>query len=112
MISDDIRARIAALERDNERIVETIETCRKAMVIAKAAMLTGAAAFSADIFNLIRLPAAIVLASIAAIIGGIVFYGASRSTRLEAEQKAKSHDIERARLIDMLDLHDSHTTLH
>ena len=111
-INDDIRERIGRLEREGETLAETIESCRKAMTLSQIAMCLGGVAFIVDLFGLLRLPAAMVLVSIAAVIGGIVFFGSNHSTRLEAENRARAIDSERAQCIDKLELFDSGATLH
>lgn len=112
MSGDDIRDRIGALEREAERNDALIGSCRKAMTLAKAAMTLGAAIFFAGLTGALNPPPAASLAAIAAMIGGVVFYGSNRSTRLEAEATAKAIDKQRSECIDRLDLFDASHTLH
>lgn len=111
-INDDIRERIARLERESENLAGTIESCRKAMSLAQIAMAIGALAFIADISGLLRLPAATIFVAIAAMIGGVVLYGTNHSTRLEATNRARAIELERARCIDQLELFDSGASVH
>ncbi len=102
MNSGDLPARIDNLERRAAGLAQTIETCRKAMLIAKAVMTLGAAAFAADLLGLLRLAPALTLSSIGAVIGGIVVFGSHHSTRLEAEAQLRALEQERGGLIDGL----------
>ena len=112
MMNDHIRERIASLEKAGEAVAETLESCRKAALLAQSGMAIGALAFAIGLFGIVQIPVAVMLAAFAAMIGGFVLYGSNRSTRMEAEQKAQALQRERAQWIDKLELFDAGASLH
>jgi hypothetical protein len=99
----DAQARIDAIERETERLGEVIESCSKGMQIAKALMTIGALCLLTGLIGLLQLNAAASVMSFGAIIGGIVWYGSSHSTRLEARERLVKINAERSKAIDTLD---------
>ncbi len=103
VIFEDSRDLIERLEREGERVAERMETCRKAMLIARAMILVGAALFLVDLLGFVRLAPTLALLGLGGAIAGIVIYGAHHSTRVEADEQLRKIETERARLIDGLE---------
>ena len=91
---DDPHEQIARLEAQIEALAETIEGCRKIMLVAKVAMAGGA----------IRPDLAVLSGATAAVLGGIVLLGSNRSTTDQALARMRKAEAARAGLIDRLEL--------
>lgn len=104
--SDDPHSRILALEREIENLNEYAEHCRKAMQVSRGAIAAGALIFVGSVTGLLGGPSGIaVIGGFAAMIGGIVWLGASKSSGEEARAGLQRAQAELARAIDELGLH-------
>jgi hypothetical protein len=84
MSSDETQARLAEIDDKLHRLQDLIETCRKGMLLSRAAILAGAILF---LLNLaFASPPSLVLGLVffTAIIAGIVWLGANKSSREQA----------------------------
>jgi hypothetical protein len=95
---------IAELETQIETLADTIEGCRKIMLVAKVAMAGGALLVVAMLAGAIRTDLASLSGATAAVLGGIVLLGSNRSTADQALTKMKKAEAARAELIDRLEL--------
>lgn len=105
---DDPRDEIARLEERIEELADTIESCRKLILMAKIAIAGGALAMLAILFGALRLDVVILTAAMAAFLGGIVLFGSNTSTAKQALAEMKRAETARAELIDRLDLRVVH----
>jgi len=105
MVDGDLRDQIAQLEAETEELADTIEWCRKAMLVAKVVIGAGAIWLLAYFVGVVGFVPAAMVGAIAAIIGGVVAYGSNASTSKEAAEAMKDAERLRSELIDRLDPH-------
>jgi hypothetical protein len=85
MSEDEAQSRLADIEERIEHLRDEAESCRKGMVAARAAIVAGGLLFVTDLAGLIASPSLLLaLFSFTAIIGGIVWLGANKTSRDEA----------------------------
>jgi hypothetical protein len=85
MSDDETQSRLSELEERIEHLRDEIESCRKGMLVARAAMLAGSVLFVINLIGLIAPPSLLLaLFAFTAIIGGIVWLGANKTSRYEA----------------------------
>ena len=104
----DPRDEIARLEERIEELADTIESCRKLILMAKIAIAGGALAMLAILFGALRFDLVILTAAMAAFLGGIVLFGSNTSTAKQALAEIKQAERARAELIDRLELRVIH----
>ena len=92
--------RIADLEERIEDLRADIDRCRKSMTLAKVAILGGFLGMAAAAAGVAGSGPTIFLFGIAASLGGLVGFGATRSTMLETRAKLRSLDDMRSMLTD------------
>ena len=80
MADGDLHEQIAQIEFDIEQLAQTLEKCRKAILFSKVAIGAGAIWILAYLVGAIRFDPTMMIAAIAAVIGGVVFYGSNSST--------------------------------
>src|SRR5258707_13039769 len=85
MSDDSSGNQISRLEERIEALAGTIEGCRKYMLFSKIAMAGGALWWLALFVGLVWFDAAAMIASLAAILGGIVAYGSNDRTLQDAK---------------------------
>ena len=90
MADGDLSDQIARIEGDIEQLAETLDRCRKAMLLAKVAIAAGAIWVLAYFLGAIRFEAATMIGATAAIIGGIVVLGSNSSTSKQTTAAMKS----------------------
>ncbi|MGB8059785.1 MAG: hypothetical protein WCF75_24615 [Pseudolabrys sp.] len=103
MADGDLHEQIAQIESDIEQLAQTLEKCRKAILFSKVAIGAGAIWILAYLVGAIRFDPTMMIAAIAAVIGGVVFYGSNSSTSKEAAAAMKDAERLRAELIDRVD---------
>lgn len=103
MANCDLPDQIARLEVDIEQLAETLERCRKAMLVAKVAIGAGAIWILAYAIGVVMFGPATMIGAIAAVVGGVVLYGSNASTSKEAAAAMADAERLRAGLIDKLD---------
>src|SRR5262249_39864655 len=101
---DDPREQIARLEAQIEALAETVESCRKIMLLAKIAIVGGALLVLAMLVGAVRPELASLSGATAALLGGIVLLGSNKSTAEQALAKMKKAEAARTSLIDRLEL--------
>jgi hypothetical protein len=104
MIDADPHDQIAQLETQIESLAETVEGCRKIMLVAKVAMAGGAILVLAMLLGAVRTDLASLSGATAAVLGGIVLLGSNRSTADQALARMRKAEAARAELIDRLEL--------
>ena len=100
----DLHEHIARLEIRIEDLAETIERCRKAILIAKIVLVLGAIVIITMMLGLIRFDPVGVLAAITGVIGGTVVFGSNTSTLEQTSAALKAAEAERVELIGRIDL--------
>jgi hypothetical protein len=100
----DLREEIVRLEADIEQFAETIESCRKLMLIAKSAMALAALLVLGAVLGAITLDPAVLIAAFGIILGGIVVYGSNTSTLEQAVVATKAAELRRSELIGQIEL--------
>ena len=100
----DPHEQIAQLETQIESLAETVEGCRKIMLVAKVAMAGGAILVLAMMLGAVRTDLASLSGATAAVLGGIVLLGSNRSTADQALARMRKAEAARTELIDRLEL--------
>ena len=101
-IEEDPAVQIARLEAEIERLARVAESCRKVILAAKVALVLGALVLLVTIAGIIRVNQLVVLAAIAAILGGIAAAGSNSRTLREATANIRAAEGRRAELIGAL----------
>ena len=97
---------IADLEAEIDELADAAERCRKVIVLARVAAGVGGVLFAITLVGLFRSgPTALVLA-ITAVLGGLALFGSHTSTRDQILTKIRAREARRAQLIGELDLRD------
>ena len=104
MSTDDLRDQILRIEADIENHAETLDGCRKAMLLSKVAIAAGAICLSAYLLGAVWLNAVAVIGAMAAVIGGVVVFGSNLTTSNQTTTAIKTLERHRAELIDMINL--------
>jgi len=104
MADGDSSDQIARIEADIEQLAESLDRCRKAMLLSKVAIAAGAIWVLGYFLGAIRFEAATMIGAIAAIMGGIVVLGSNSSTSKQTTAAMKAAETQRAELIDTVDL--------
>jgi len=100
----DVREEIVRLEADIEQFAETIESCRKLILLAKIAVALAATAIAAGVLGLITLDPAILIGAFGVVLGGLVVFGSNTSTLEQAKAATKAAELRRSELIGQIDL--------
>jgi hypothetical protein len=100
----DLREEIVRLEADIEQFAETIESCRKLMLIAKAAIALAALLILGAVLGAITLDPAVLIAAFGIALGGIVVFGSNTSTLEQAVAATKAAELRRSELIGRINL--------
>jgi hypothetical protein len=104
MPDGDLREHILRLEEEIEQLAETLERCRKLVLMAKVAIVIGAILIVAMTLGAIRSDAMAMIGAIAAVVGGTVVYGSNASTAKQTADAMKAAEARRAELIGNIDL--------
>ena len=104
----DLHQQIADLEAEIDALSDAAERCRKSMIVAKAAVVTGILLFGASLLGLIRSDAIILVVGIAVTVAGIGFFGSSRGTLDQLAEKIRVREARRTEIIDGMDLRTIH----
>jgi hypothetical protein len=100
----DLRDEIVRLEAEIEQLAETIESCRKLIVIAKAAMSLAGVLIVAALLGAINLDPALLIAAFGVVLGGIVVFGSNTSTLEQAMAATRAAELRRSQMIGKIDL--------
>ena len=104
MDDGDPRDEIVRLEAKIEQLAGVIESCRKIIAVSRAAIVVGAILLVAIMLGALRLDPTMLIASIAAVIGGIVLLGSNSRTSDDATAALRTAEARRAELIGAIDL--------
>ena len=98
----NLHDQILRLEANIEDLAEMVERCRKVILISKIAIAAGGIWLLAITLGAIRFDAVGMIASMALVIGGIVFFGSNTSTSKQTTVAIKAAEARRAELIDKI----------
>lgn len=98
--SDDI----ARIEEHIESLRDSIARCRKLALAAKCLIGAGASVLIITVMGLIPFSAGLVIAALAAVIGGIVLAGSNATTTREIEARLHNSELMRAEMIEQMGL--------
>jgi hypothetical protein len=104
MPDGDLREQILRFEEEIEQLAETLERCRKLLLMSKAAISVGAILIIAMMLGAIRSDAIGMVGALAAVVGGTVVYGSNASTAKQTADAMKAAEARRAELIGSIDL--------
>lgn len=102
-MSDTARDEISQIEARLEELAGVAERCRKIILASKVAVAIGGALLLATVFGLFT-SSELAIASIAAVLGGIVSLGSNVSTQRQTLAAIADAESLRANLIDGIDL--------
>jgi hypothetical protein len=101
---DERRDEIVDLEARIEQLVAAIQSCAKFILLSRIAIVVGGAFLLALVIGAIRFDPMIMIAAIAAVLGGIVALGSNRATSEQAKAALRAAEQRRAELIGAIDL--------
>ena len=114
-MNDDItREDIARIEERIEDLQEQVARCRKLSLAAKIAIVAGSAWRALTVLSLVPFASFMLVAAMAAVIGGIVLLGSNATTWKQTEAALQASEAMRAEWIGRLDLRvvEERPTLH
>src|SRR5215471_3213279 len=100
----DLHEQILHIEAHIEELSDTIERCRKIILISKAAIAAGGILILATIIGAVGFDPTILIGAIAAVIGGTVVFGSNTSTLKQTSADMKAAEAHRTELISRMDL--------
>jgi hypothetical protein len=104
MDAGDVHEDISRLELHIEQLANTIERCRKIILISKIAVAVGGMVILGLMLGAIRFNPVAMIGAMAVAIGGIVVFGSNTSTLKHATAEMKAAETRRAELIGRIDL--------
>ncbi|MFL4983212.1 MAG: hypothetical protein ACJ8EN_06485 [Xanthobacteraceae bacterium] len=104
MSTGELHEDISRLELRIEQLANTIERCRKIILVAKIAIAVGGALILALLLGAIRFNPVALIAATTLAIGGIVVFGSNTSTSKQAAADLSAAETLRAELIGRIDL--------
>lgn len=104
MNGDDMHPDIARIEAHIEALTESIERCRKISLAAKFAIAAGAVWIVLVLAWVIPFVPYMVIAAIAAVIGGIVLLGSNATTWTQTESALRASEAMRTEWIEKMEL--------
>jgi hypothetical protein len=102
--SDNLREEIVLLEAQIEALADKIESCRKFILAARVAVVSGGVVLVAILLGAINFDPRALLAACAGVLGGIVVWGSNASTAKQAAAQLAQAEVQRTALIERLDL--------
>ncbi len=96
-----VDAQFEQIDQEIEALNDDLESCRRAILGSRAAIWTGAAVIVLGLFVLRPLQSPTILfGALAAVIGGIVWFGANKSSLADLEQRRAALEMRKASLFD------------
>ena len=92
------------LETRIEELSDAIARCGKLILFSKVVMGAGVLLLLATVFGVLPFNPVSLVGAIAAVLGGIVFFGSNTSTRDQFMAERKAAEAQRVELIGMIDL--------
>ena len=100
--SEDSGDDVSQLEHQIEQLAETVENCRKIILISRVVIIGGVAWLSAILLGVIGLRPLAILGAVSLVIFGIVSFGSNWSTLKQSKAALKEVEVRRTKLIDRL----------
>jgi len=104
VMDDERRDEIVDLEARIEQLAASIQSCAKFILLSRIAIAVGGTFLLALVIGAIRFDPMIMIAAIAAVLGGIVALGSNRTTSEQAKAALRAAEQRRAELIGAIDL--------
>src|SRR5262249_16606927 len=101
---NDLREQILQVETDLDELTDVVDRCRKIIRISKAIIAGGGTLILAIALGGVGFDPAVLIGSIAAVIGGTVVFGSNTSTLKQTTAAIKAAEAHRAELISRIDL--------
>jgi len=101
---DDPHEEIERLEAQIDELAARLESCRKFILVARIAVVAGAALLAAVLLGVLSFDPRLLLAAITALLAGVVLWGSNHSTADEAARELAAAEAERASLIGSIAL--------
>ena len=99
---DDVHEQILRVETYLEELTDAVEKCRKIDLISKVAIAGGGFVILGTTFGVIGFNPAVMMGSMAAVLGGTVTFGSNASTLKQTAAAMKAAEAHRAELISRL----------
>jgi hypothetical protein len=105
MSDEEVQTQLVEIEQRIEHLRDVIESCRKGMLASRAAIIAGGVVFVMNFVGVFG-PASVVLALLAfsAIIGGIVWLGANKTSREQALSSLRAAQSEWQAATDAIEM--------
>jgi hypothetical protein len=103
-MDDEPREQISELEVQIEELAGALERCRKTALASKAAMAFGGILLAATTLGVVTFDPMVMVAGLAALLGGVVIFGSNTSTANQLSESMRSAEALRAALIGRLDI--------
>ena len=97
---------VVRLEERIEDLAAKIESCRKLILVSRAAVAGGVLVLTGMLFAVVRFDPATMAAAVTALLGGIAVWGSNNSTAQQAAKELASLEADRSALIEAMDLGD------
>jgi hypothetical protein len=104
MNDGDPHDEIERLEAQIEELSARVENCRKFILAGRVAVVGGGVLLAALLLGAIRFDLQLMMLAMAALLGGIVVWGANGSTAKEAASELAVAEANRKALIGLIDL--------
>jgi len=104
MQNETARDAIERLEDEIERLTLKRERCRKLSLAAKTAIAAGAAWIVLTLTWIVPFTALMIIAAMAAVIGGVVLLGSNSTTWTQTEARLRASEAMRAEMIERLQM--------
>lgn len=101
-MDDDLHDEIVRLERRIEELAVRLESCRKFILAGRIAVAAGGIVLVAIVLGVLRFDPLVMTGAAAALLGGIVAWGANGSTAKEATNELAAAESDRSALIEQL----------
>ena len=95
----DLHEQILHIEAYIEELTAVMQSCRKIILISKAAIATRGTLILAIIMGAVGFDPTVMIGAIAAVIGGTVVFGSNTSTLKQTATAMKAAEAHRAKLI-------------
>jgi hypothetical protein len=103
-MDDEPRDQIFELEVQIEELTDALERCRKTALASRAVMGLGGILMAATTLGVVTFDPMMMVAGLAALLGGIVVFGSNTSTANQLSEAMRSAEAQRATLIGRLDI--------
>src|SRR6516164_6178097 len=97
-MDEEPREQISELEMQLEELADALERCRKTALASKVAMGLGGILIAAITLGVITFDPIVMIAGLAALLGGVVVFGSNTSTANQLSESMRSAEAQRATL--------------